>query len=146
MISSINKNLKIGFTCGAFDLTHAGHYIMFKECREQCDYLIVGLQDDPSIDREYKNKPIQSLAERKIQLESCKYIDEIVIYKTEKDLVKLLKKIKPNIRFVGADWKGKHFTGDNLSINVVFNSRSHTYSSSSLRRRVYESEKKIVEK
>ena len=104
---SLIKKYKIGFTCGAFDLTHCGHYLMFKECKQQCDYLIVGLQTDPSIDRLDKNKPIQSLFERKIQLDSCKYVDKIVVYKTEKDLFKLLKKINPDVRFMGADWKGK---------------------------------------
>lgn len=136
-----NKKKKIGFTCGAFDLTHAGHYLMFKECREQCDYLIVGLQTDPSIDRKNKNKPVQSLIERKIQLNSCRYIDKILIYKTEEDLIKLLKKIKPDIRFVGVDWKGKDFTGKDLPIKIVYNSRNHKYSSSRLRQLVYKAEK-----
>lgn len=135
------KKEKIGFTCGAFDLTHAGHYLMFKECKELCDYLIVGLQKDPSVDRKDKHKPVQSLVERMIQLDSCKYIDKILIYKTEKDLIKLLKKVKPDIRFVGADWKGKYFTGKDLPIKVIYNSRNHKYSSSSLRMLVYNAEK-----
>lgn len=130
-----------GFTCGAFDLTHAGHYLMFEEVRKQCDYLIVGLQTDPSIDRKNKNKPIQSIKERKIQLKACKYIDEILLYKTEKDLYKLLKKLKPDIRFVGMDWKGKHFTGDDLPIKIIFNTRKHNYSSSNLRKRICDLEK-----
>ncbi len=139
----MNKNIKkiIGFTCGAFDLTHAGHYLMFKECKKFCDYLIVGLQTDPSIDRKNKNKPVQSLPERIIQLDSCKYIDKILVYKTEKDLIKLLKKTKIDIRFVGADWKGKNFTGKDLPIKIVYNSRNHKYSSSRLRKLVYIAEK-----
>src|SRR3989344_2617280 len=100
------KKKKItGFTCGAMDLLHAGHVLMLKECKEQCDYLIVGLQTDPTIDRPEKSKPIETLTERKIRLEGCKYVDKIVIYNTEKDLDKLLKKLKPDVRFVGADWK-----------------------------------------
>lgn len=126
----------IGFTCGAFDITHAGHYLMFKECREQCDFLIVGLQTDPTIDRKEKNKPVQTLTERRIQLEACKYIDKIITYKTEQDLIKLLKDLNPDIRFIGADWKGKKFTGKDLPIKVIFNSRNHKYSSSSLRARI----------
>ncbi len=133
----VAKNKKIiGFTCGAFDITHAGHYLMFKECREQCDFLIVGLQVNPNVDRKDKHKPVQTLKERKIQLEACKYIDKIITYKTEKDLVELIKDLKPDIRFIGADWKGKDFTGKNLPIKVVFNSRNHNYSSSALRERV----------
>jgi glycerol-3-phosphate cytidylyltransferase len=130
-----NKNV-IGFTCGAFDITHAGHYLMFKECREQCDFLIVGLQVNPNVDRKEKHKPVQTLKERRIQLESCKYIDKIITYKTEKDLIELIKDLKPDIRFIGADWKGKDFTGKNLPIKVVFNSRNHNYSSSALRDRI----------
>jgi glycerol-3-phosphate cytidylyltransferase len=125
-----------GFTCGAFDLLHPGHLLMFKEIRNQCDFLIVGLHTDPSIDRKNKNKPIETIEERKIRLESCKYVDEIIPYETEADLYELLKKLKPNIRFVGEDWKGKHFTGDDLPIKVIFNTRDHGYSSSSLRNRI----------
>ena len=134
----------IGFTCGAFDLTHAGHYLMFKEARKQCDYLIVGLQIDPSVDRKDKNKPIQSLKERLIQLKACKYIDKIIIYETEKDLLKLLKKINPDIRFMGADWKNKpNYSRDLLpEIKVIYNSRNHNYSSSSLRKKITREELK----
>ncbi len=132
-----NKTKKIiGFTCGAFDLTHAGHYLMFKENKEKCDFLIVGLQTDPSIDRKDKNKPIQTIKERLIQLTSCKYIDKIIVYKTEADLIKLLKKINPDIRFLGMDWKGKNFTGKELPIKVIFNSRNHNYSTSNIRNKI----------
>lgn len=132
----------VGFTCGSFDLTHAGHYLMFKDCKKHCNYFIVGLQTDPSIDRPEKNKPVQTLRERKIQLEACKYIDKIIVYKTEKDLTKLLKKLKPDIRFLGEDWKKKYFTGKELGIKVHWNDRSHKYSSSTLRKRVLAAEKK----
>lgn len=142
-MASTKKKLKMGFTCGAFDLTHAGHYLMFKECKDVCDYLIVGLQEDPSVDRENKHKPVQSLEERMIQLDACKYIDRIVIYKTEKDLLKLLKKINPDVRIMGADWKDKpNYSRDRLpDMKVIYNSRGHSYSSSRLRKLVYEAEK-----
>ena len=131
-----------GFTCGAFDLCHAGHMLMFKECRAQCDYLIVALQEDPSVtDAEYrgkkKNKPIMSLEERLIILEGIKYIDEIVFYKTEEDLLALLRKLDIGVRFLGADWEGKEFTGHDLDMKVVFNSRDHGFSTSELRHRVH---------
>lgn len=126
----------IGFTCGAFDLTHAGHYLMFAEVKKKCDILIVGLQTDPSIDRKYKNKPIQTVKERLIQLKACKYIDKVVIYKKEKDLLNLLKNLKPDIRFLGSDWKNKKFTGKELPIKVVYNNRKHNYSSSLLRKKI----------
>ena len=139
--------MKTGFTCGSFDLTHYGHYMMFKECKDKCDYLIVGLQTDPTIDRPHKNKPIQDIKERYGQLESCKYIDKIIIYETEKELVNLLEEIKPDMRFLGSDWKDKHFTGDELPIKIIFNSNrdNHGYSSSNLRKRVYEDEKKRLD-
>ena len=130
-----------GFTCGAFDLLHAGHALMLKECRQHCDYLIVGLQRDPNIDRPEKNKPVQSYEERDIMLRSIRWVDEVVYYDTEEHLLELLKSIDINVRIIGADWKGKKFTGSELGIPVVFNSRDHGYSTSSLRERVYRSEK-----
>ncbi len=136
--------MKIGFTCGAFDLCHAGHMLMFKECKEYCDFLIVGLHTDPTIDRPEKNKPVQDLEERMIQLEAVKYIDKIVTYDTEKELYELLKNNTHgiNVRIVGADWEGKPFTGHDLPLETVFNSRTHSYSSSNLRKRVAEAEAK----
>lgn len=136
--------MKIGFTCGAFDLCHAGHMLMFKECKEHCDYLIVGLHTDPTIDRPEKNKPVQDLEERKIQLEAVKYIDKIITYDTEKELYELLASNPHgiNIRIVGSDWEGKPFTGHDLPLETVFNSRTHSYSSSNLRKRVAEAEAK----
>jgi len=126
----------VGFTCGAMDLLHAGHVLMLKECKSQCDHLIVGLQTDPTIDRPDKNKPIETLEERKIRLEGCKYVDEVMIYNTEADLYELLKKLKPDVRFVGADHENKPFTGDDLPIKVIFNSRDHHFSSTSLKERI----------
>lgn len=128
--------MKRGFTCGSMDLLHAGHVLMLKECKQQCDYLIVGLQTDPTTDRPNKNKPVETLEERRIRLEGSKYVDEIVIYETESDLYKILQELKPDVRFVGADHQGKPFTGDDLPIPVIFNSREHKFSSSSLRERI----------
>lgn len=133
-----------GFTCGSFDLCHAGHMIMFKECKTMCDYLIVGLQTDPSIDRPEKHKPVQSLEERMIQLEAVRYIDEIVIYNTEAELYNLLKENKLGIdfRILGEDHRDKKFTGYDLPIKTLFNTRGHTFSSSDLRKRIAEAESK----
>ena len=133
-------SLKRGFTCGAFDLLHAGHSLMLKECKDYCDYLIVGLQRDPNIDRPEKNKPVQSYEEREIMLSSIKYVDEIVFYDTEDDLETLLKEIDIDVRIIGADWQDKKYTGWQLDIPVVFNSRDHGYSTSDLRERVYKAE------
>src|SRR3989344_3054630 len=122
--------MKKGFTAGPFDLCHAGHMLVFQECKKVCDYLIVGLQTDPSLDRPEKNKPVMSLEERKIILESIKYVDEVVVYETEQDLYNLLKenKLGSDVRIVGSDWKGKEFTGHDLPIPVYFNSREHSFS------------------
>jgi glycerol-3-phosphate cytidylyltransferase len=130
----------VGFTCGAFDLLHAGHALMLEECKNHCDYLIVGLQKDPSIDRKNKNKPVQDYKERDIMIKSIRWIDKVVYYDTEYDLYKLLQDLAPDIRIVGADWKGEKFTGYDLPIKVIFNSRDHSYSTSSLRERVYQAE------
>ena len=98
---------KVGFTCGAFDLLHTGHALMLKECKDHCDYLIVGLQRDPSVDRTSKNKPVQSYEERDIMLSSIKWVDEIVYYDTEEELGLLLRSLPIDIRIIGSDWKGK---------------------------------------
>jgi glycerol-3-phosphate cytidylyltransferase len=132
---------KVGFTCGAFDVLHAGHFLMLEEAKKQCTYLIVGLQSNPQIDRPEKNKPVQTVEERKIQLESCKFVDEVIVYTTEMELISLLTKIMPDIRILGEDWKNKNFTGIELGIPVYFNQRKHDYSSSNLRKRIYEAEK-----
>ena len=131
----------IGFTCGAMDLLHAGHVLMLKECKEQCDYLIVGLQTDPTIDRPDKNKPIEKLEERMIRLQGSKYVDEIITYDTEVDLFNLLKKLNPDIRFMGVDWENKpNYSRDKLpDMKVIYNNRDHNYSSSDLRKRILRS-------
>ena len=132
-----------GFTCGAMDLLHAGHVLMLKECRAQCGFLTVGLQTDPSIDRPDKNKPIETLQERMIRLEGCKYVDEVVVYDTEEDLYYLLQELKPDVRFMGIDWKNKpNYSRDLLpKMKVIYNSRNHNYSSSDLRRRIMNDKK-----
>ena len=137
---------KIGFTCGSFDLCHYGHVLMFKECKEQCDHLMVGLQTNPNKDRPEKNIPIQSLEERWGQLEAIKYIDHIIIYETEDDLIQLLTDMQVDVRFVGADWINRKYTGWELGIPVVFNSRDHSFSTSELRQRIFQSEQKNSKK
>ena len=139
-----NKLIK-GFTCGAMYVFHACHLIMMEDCKRHCDYLIVGLHTNPQLDRVDKNKPIQSVVERYIQLRGSKFVDEIIPYETESDLVEILKGIDYDIRFVGDDWKDKPFTGHNLPGHldkVMYYSRKHDYSSSALRRRVAEGEAK----
>jgi glycerol-3-phosphate cytidylyltransferase len=138
--------MRIGFTCGAFDLLHAGHVLMLIEAREQCDWLIVGLHTDPTIDRPTKNKPIQSVVERQIQLAACRYVDEVVVYQTEQDLVDLLLILPLDVRVLGVEYAEKDFTGRNeckkRNIEIVFNERDHSFSSSSLRKRVAIAENK----
>ena len=123
-----------GFTCSAFDFLHAGHVTMLKEAREHCDYLIVGLHTNPQIDRPEKNKPIQSTLERYIQLKGCKFVDEIIPYDTEEDLLNILNIVQPSIRILGEEYKDKEFTGKGL-VPEYFNKRRHSYSSSELRKR-----------
>lgn len=132
----------IGFTCGTFDLLHAGHSLMLKECREYCDHLIVGLQKDPSVDRDDKNAPVQALEERRIMLSSIKWVDTIHVYKTEVDLYNMLSVLRPDVRILGSDWEGKKYTGCDLPIKCIFNTRDHSFSSSSLRKRVFEAERR----
>lgn len=132
--------MRIGFTCGSFDLLHAGHYLMFRECKKVCDYLIVGLLIDPSIDRPDKNKPIQSLVERQIQLAGCRYVDEIIVYQSEKELEEILAALDIDVRIRGAD----HLTGFNTAQEICqrrgilpyFTKRDHNYSTSNLRERI----------
>ena len=130
---------KIGFTCGAFDLLHAGHVVMLKEARENCEHLIVGLQTDPSIDRQEKNQPVQSVYERFTQLSAIKYVDEVIPYDTERSLIDLLESTPINVRFIGEDYIDKSFTGDDLPIKVYYTNRKHSFSSSGLRQRVSQS-------
>lgn len=137
--------IRFGFTCGAFDLLHPGHMLMLKECRTVCNHLTVGLQIDPSIDRPEKNKPVQTIEERITMLDGCIYVDEIILYKTEKELYAILKDLiarnRLDIRIIGEDWQFKRYTGWDLQVPVYFNSRKHTRSTTELRKRVCEHEK-----
>lgn len=128
--------MKVGFTCSCFDLFHAGHIMMLKEAKSQCDYLIVGLQTDPTLDRPQKNKPIQSVFERFVQLEACKYVDEIVVYATEKDLLDILQSYPIDVRILGEEYRDKEFTGHELDMEYHFNRRKHSFSTTELRQRV----------
>jgi glycerol-3-phosphate cytidylyltransferase len=133
----------IGFTCSTFDLLHAGHITMLEEAKRHCDYLIVGLQTDPTIDRpDSKNPPVQSIVERQIQLSAVKYVDEIVIYTTEQDLLDLLLTLPIDTRILGDEYKHKDFTGKDIckqrNIKLIYNGRDHSFSSTSLRKRVAE--------
>ena len=135
----------VGFTCSTFDLLHAGHILMLAECKQVCDYLNVGVQSDPSIDRPgTKNKPVQSIVERYVQLSAVKFVDEIIVYNTEKDLEDMLMFLPISVRIIGEEYKDKDFTGKQIcedrGIKIWFNSRSHRFSSSELRQRTYQSE------
>ncbi len=134
----------IGLTAGSFDLMHAGHIQMLKEAKTVCQHLIVAVQEDPSVDRPDKNKPIQTYDERIEMVSACKHVNEVVLYKTEEDLYALLQEIQPDVRIIGSDWQGKKFTGYDLDIEVYFNSREHTYSTSNLRKRVFLAESQKV--
>ena len=138
--------MKVGITFSTFDLFHAGHVKMLEEAKSKCDYLIVGLQLDPSIDRPKKNKPTQSIIERYVQLRGCKYIDEIIPYISENDLVDVLSSFKIDLRIIGEEYKNKVFTGKdycvNNSIEIYYNKREHRFSSSALRKQIAQSEKK----
>jgi len=135
----------VGFTCSTFDLLHAGHILMLAECKQICDYLIVGVQSDPTVDRpSTKNKPVQSIVERYVQLSAVKFVDEIIVYNTEKDLEDMLMFLPISVRIIGEEYKDKDFTGKQIcedrGIKIWFNSRSHRFSSSELRQRTYQSE------
>lgn len=132
---------KIGVTFSCWDLLHAGHNLFLEDSKNQCDILCVGLQTDPTLDRPEKNKPIQSLEERTIQIRSCRYVDYYFIYSTEKSLYDSIVELNPDVRFLGDDYVGKQFTGDNLGIKIVFHPRSnHTYSTTNLRKTIYNRE------
>jgi glycerol-3-phosphate cytidylyltransferase len=139
--------MKVGFNCSSFDLFHAGHVTMLKMEKNLCDYLIVALQVDPTVDRPgIKNKPVQSVYERYVQLQGCKYVDEILVYETEEDLLNLIQTQKIDIRFLSEEYKDKDFTGKqyciDTGIELHFHLRKHKYSSTEIRNRVYNLEKK----
>lgn len=136
---------KIGITFSTFDMLHAGHIAMLAEAKNHCDYLIAGLQTDPTIDRpDTKNKPVQSIVERQIQLAACRYVDEVVVYQTEQDLIDLLLILPIDIRVLGVEYENKQYSGEQegftRGIRPIFNRRDHSFSSSGLRSRVVEAE------
>lgn len=139
-----DKGLKIGITFSQFDLLHAGHVAMLAEARNHCDYLIAGLQNNATWDRPEKNGPVQSIVERQITLSACRFVDEIVVYNTEKDLEDILLTLPVDVRILGVEYMEKDFTGraicERRGIELVFNGRDHSFSSSSLRKRVAEAE------
>jgi glycerol-3-phosphate cytidylyltransferase len=138
-----SDDVVVGFTCGAFDLLHAGHILMLEEAKAQCDYLVVGLHTDPTIDRSEKNKPAQSLVERTIQLNAVKFVDQVVCYQTEAELMELLQVVMPDVRIIGEDYFDKDFTGKKWCLDndvyIHYNSRQHSFSSTELRSRIKKS-------
>ncbi len=144
MIKMEAKKFIIGITFSTFDLLHAGHIRMLEEAKQHCDYLIAGLQTDPTIDRPEKNKPTQTIVERYIQLKGCKFVDEIIPYSTERDLEDILQSFPIDVRILGEEYKDKSFTGrqycEKTGIKLIYNKRNHRFSSSGLRREVYEHE------
>jgi glycerol-3-phosphate cytidylyltransferase len=138
-------NKRVGFTCSTFDLLHAGHILMLAEAKTKCDHLIVAVQTDPTIDRpDTKNKPVQSIVERFVQLSAVKYVDDIIVYQTERDLEDMLMILPITVRIVGEEYKDKPLTGRDIcekrGIEIYYNSRTHRFSSSELRQRTYQSE------
>lgn len=141
---------RVGFVASAFDLLHAGHVSMLEEAKQQCDYLIAALQNDPTIDRPTKNKPVQSLVERFVQLRAVKYVDEVFVYNTEKDLEDLLLMLPIDVRILGEEYRNVEFTGRDIcvqrGITLYFNKREHSFSTSNLRHRVYEAQQAVAMK
>lgn len=137
--------MKIGFTASTFDLLHAGHVSMLREAKEQCDYLICGLQVDPSVDRPTKNSPIQTIVERQVQLSAVKYVDEVIVYRTEQDLEDILEMFHIDIRILGDEYRDQDFTGKDIckkrGIQLYFNKRDHRFSTTALRKQVVEKTK-----
>lgn len=131
---------RIGFTCSCFDLLHTGHLLMLSDAKKNCDVLIIGLQTDPTIDRPSKNNPVLTFEERKTMIGAVRYVDEIIDYATEKDLVDILTYLDPDVRILGTDHFNKGFTGDDLPIEIYWHPRDHDYSSTNLRKRIYKTE------
>lgn len=140
-VEEMNRNKKIiGITCSCFDLLHAGHIKMLEDAKNQCDYLVAALQMDPTLDRPEKNKPVQTIVERYIQLKGCKYVDEIVPYQTEQDLKDIFLSFDLDVRIIGEEYRDKDFTAKDIcsdrGIRIHYNSRKHNFSSSELRKRL----------
>lgn len=145
----MKNGMRVGLTASTFDLFHAGHVTMLQEAKRNCDYLIAAIQTDPTTDRPAKNKPIQTIVERQLQVKACKYVDEVIVYSTEKDLEDLLKTLPIDVRILGIEYKDTNFTGKDIcmhrNIDFYYNSRDHSFSSTDLRKRVYEAEKEKYE-
>lgn len=139
-----DQGYKIGITCSAFDMLHAGAVVMLAEAKNHCDYLIAALQTNPSLDRTSKNAPVQSIVERQIQLAAVRYVDEVVVYETEKDLEDLLLTLPIDVRILGVEYENTNFTGREIcarrNIEIIFNTRDHSFSTSSLRKRAADAE------
>lgn len=131
---------KVGFVAGAFDLLHPGHILMLADAADQCDYLVVGLHIDPSLERLEKNWPVMSVGERAAILRAIRWVDDLVPYSTEADLERVLEDLKPDVRIIGSDWRGKKITAPNAAKRIHWHERKHNWSSSELRRRVWEAE------
>lgn len=129
---------KVGFLAGTFDILHPGYISMFKKTKDYCNYLVVGLHKDPSIERQIKTKPILSIEDRVEMILSLKYVDEVKVYETEEDLIKVIKDLKPSVRFLGNDYKSKHITGNELNIPIEFIDRNHGWSSTKFKKLVYD--------
>jgi glycerol-3-phosphate cytidylyltransferase len=137
---------RMGFTASCFDVLHAGHVLMLADAHDQCDVLVVALQTDPTLDRpDTKNKPIQSYEEREIMATGIRHVDALLTYATESDLLNLLKVLRPDVRILGTDWRDKPFTGHELDIPIYWHKRTHNWSTTNLRKRIYEAEKRKLE-
>lgn len=134
------KREKIGITFSTFDLLHAGHVKMLEECKKVCDYLIVGLQVDPTVDRKFKNKPLQTIVERYIQLKGCRFVDEIIPYENETDILNILKTFDIDVRILGKEYEGLEFSGKDIckerNIDIYYNKREHNFSTTNLRKKI----------
>ena len=137
---AIQTNQTIGVTFSCFDIMHPGHIKMLADAKKQCDLLVVGLQTDPTIDRPYKNQPIQTYEEREIMVSACRYIDHLIKYATESDVNNILIHLQPDIRILGSDYQDQSFTGDHLSIPIYYHHRNHNWSSTDFRRRIHQAE------
>lgn len=131
-----NLNKKIGFIAGCFDIIHPGYIKMFEDSKKICNYLLIALQTDPTIDRPLKNKPVQTIDERKTIISSIRYVDEVIVYETEKDLYNILKNTKIDVRILGSDYKNKKYTGSDLNIPVYFHDRNHNWSATNLKNNI----------
>lgn len=141
-VKELCKGKRVGFTCSCFDLLHSGHVKMLENARSQCDVLVVGLQTDPTLDRKHKNKPVQSFEERKIMISAIRYVDYVIEYSYEKELYELIKTLQPDVRILGSDYVNKPFTGDDLGTFIHYHKRDHPWSTSNLRKRIWEAEEK----